>query len=116
MLFLKGLVLGFSIAAPVGPIGVLCIQRAGPKPARGSSHRPRPAPGRRQGGGGRGEGAAPGTRGDARRTGGGIHATPSGEVWQTNPVTAEAKLVFDTLGIKPQPRYYTLPTTHPNHV
>jgi threonine/homoserine/homoserine lactone efflux protein len=25
--FLKGLVLGFSIAAPVGPIGVLCIRR-----------------------------------------------------------------------------------------
>lgn len=25
--FLKGLLLGFSIAAPVGPIGVLCIQR-----------------------------------------------------------------------------------------
>ena len=25
--FLKGLVLGFSIAAPVGPIGILCIQR-----------------------------------------------------------------------------------------
>ncbi len=27
-LFLKGLVLGFSIAAPVGPIGVLCIRRS----------------------------------------------------------------------------------------
>lgn len=26
-LFVKGLVLGFSIAAPVGPIGVLCIRR-----------------------------------------------------------------------------------------
>ena len=26
-LFLKGLLLGFSIAAPVGPIGVLCIRR-----------------------------------------------------------------------------------------
>ncbi len=26
-LILKGLVLGFSIAAPVGPIGVLCIRR-----------------------------------------------------------------------------------------
>lgn len=26
-LFFKGLVLGFSIAAPVGPIGVLCIRR-----------------------------------------------------------------------------------------
>ena len=25
--FLKGLLLGFSIAAPVGPIGVLCIRR-----------------------------------------------------------------------------------------
>jgi threonine/homoserine/homoserine lactone efflux protein len=25
--FLKGIVLGFSIAAPVGPIGLLCIQR-----------------------------------------------------------------------------------------
>jgi threonine/homoserine/homoserine lactone efflux protein len=25
--FLKGLILGFSIAAPVGPIGLLCIQR-----------------------------------------------------------------------------------------
>ncbi len=25
--FLKGLIIGFSIAAPVGPIGVLCIQR-----------------------------------------------------------------------------------------
>jgi threonine/homoserine/homoserine lactone efflux protein len=25
--FLKGLILGFSIAAPVGPIGVLCIRR-----------------------------------------------------------------------------------------
>lgn len=27
MLFLRGLILGFSIAAPVGPIGVLCIRR-----------------------------------------------------------------------------------------
>ena len=27
LIFLKGLVLGFSIAAPVGPIGVLCIRR-----------------------------------------------------------------------------------------
>lgn len=27
LLFFKGLVLGFSIAAPVGPIGVLCIRR-----------------------------------------------------------------------------------------
>jgi threonine/homoserine/homoserine lactone efflux protein len=27
-LLLKGLVIGFSIAAPVGPIGVLCIRRA----------------------------------------------------------------------------------------
>ena len=26
-LFLKGLIIGFSIAAPVGPIGVLCIRR-----------------------------------------------------------------------------------------
>ena len=26
-IFLKGLILGFSIAAPVGPIGVLCIRR-----------------------------------------------------------------------------------------
>ena len=26
--FLKGLILGFSIAAPVGPIGILCIQRS----------------------------------------------------------------------------------------
>jgi threonine/homoserine/homoserine lactone efflux protein len=26
-LWLKGLVIGFSIAAPVGPIGILCIQR-----------------------------------------------------------------------------------------
>jgi threonine/homoserine/homoserine lactone efflux protein len=26
-LFLKGLILGFSIAAPVGPIGILCIRR-----------------------------------------------------------------------------------------
>ena len=26
-LFIKGLVLGFSIAAPVGPIGILCIRR-----------------------------------------------------------------------------------------
>ena len=25
--FMKGLIIGFSIAAPVGPIGVLCIQR-----------------------------------------------------------------------------------------
>ena len=25
---LKGVVLGFSIAAPVGPIGVLCIRRS----------------------------------------------------------------------------------------
>ena len=25
--FLKGLIIGFSIAAPVGPIGVLCIRR-----------------------------------------------------------------------------------------
>ncbi|WP_119065175.1 LysE/ArgO family amino acid transporter [Aggregatilinea lenta] len=27
MLFLRGLIIGFSIAAPVGPIGVLCIRR-----------------------------------------------------------------------------------------
>jgi threonine/homoserine/homoserine lactone efflux protein len=27
ILFIKGLLLGFSIAAPVGPIGVLCIRR-----------------------------------------------------------------------------------------
>ena len=27
-LFLKGLVIGFAIAAPVGPIGILCIQRS----------------------------------------------------------------------------------------
>ncbi|MEO1401011.1 MAG: LysE family transporter [Cyanobacteria bacterium J06635_1] len=27
MLFLKGILLGFAIAAPVGPIGVLCIRR-----------------------------------------------------------------------------------------
>ena len=26
-LFLRGLILGFAIAAPVGPIGLLCIQR-----------------------------------------------------------------------------------------
>ncbi|HEY9651627.1 MAG TPA: LysE family transporter, partial [Coleofasciculaceae cyanobacterium] len=25
--FIKGLIIGFSIAAPVGPIGVLCIHR-----------------------------------------------------------------------------------------
>ncbi len=25
--FVRGLVIGFSIAAPVGPIGVLCIRR-----------------------------------------------------------------------------------------
>ena len=25
--FIQGVVLGFSIAAPVGPIGVLCIRR-----------------------------------------------------------------------------------------
>ncbi len=28
ILLLKGLILGFSIAAPVGPIGLLCIQRS----------------------------------------------------------------------------------------
>ncbi|MHB1948192.1 MAG: LysE family translocator [Gammaproteobacteria bacterium] len=28
MLLLKGLLIGFAIAAPVGPIGVLCIQRS----------------------------------------------------------------------------------------
>ena len=27
ILFLKGVLIGFSIAAPVGPIGVLCIMR-----------------------------------------------------------------------------------------
>jgi len=27
LFFLKGLIIGFSIAAPVGPIGLLCIQR-----------------------------------------------------------------------------------------
>jgi threonine/homoserine/homoserine lactone efflux protein len=27
MIYLKGLIIGFSIAAPVGPIGVLCIRR-----------------------------------------------------------------------------------------
>src|ERR1700733_1886666 len=26
--FIKGLIIGFAIAAPVGPIGVLCIQRS----------------------------------------------------------------------------------------
>ncbi len=26
-IFLRGLLIGFSIAAPVGPIGVLCIRR-----------------------------------------------------------------------------------------
>jgi threonine/homoserine/homoserine lactone efflux protein len=26
-LFFKGVVIGFAIAAPVGPIGVLCIRR-----------------------------------------------------------------------------------------
>lgn len=26
-IFLKGIVLGFSIAAPVGPIGILCIRK-----------------------------------------------------------------------------------------
>ncbi|HET7535420.1 MAG TPA: LysE family transporter, partial [Candidatus Didemnitutus sp.] len=34
-MFLKGLILGFSIAAPVGPIGLLCIQRT---LARGRVH------------------------------------------------------------------------------
>jgi len=28
MLFIKGLIIGFAIAAPVGPIGILCIQRS----------------------------------------------------------------------------------------
>lgn len=28
MLFIKSLVIGFSIAAPVGPIGLLCVQRS----------------------------------------------------------------------------------------
>ena len=28
MLFVKSLVIGFSIAAPVGPIGLLCVQRS----------------------------------------------------------------------------------------
>ena len=27
LFFLKGLLIGFSIAAPVGPIGLLCVQR-----------------------------------------------------------------------------------------
>jgi threonine/homoserine/homoserine lactone efflux protein len=27
-LLLKGLIIGFAIAAPVGPIGILCIQRS----------------------------------------------------------------------------------------
>lgn len=27
-MFLKGLIIGFAIAAPVGPIGILCIQRS----------------------------------------------------------------------------------------
>lgn len=27
MFLIKGIILGFSIAAPVGPIGLLCIQR-----------------------------------------------------------------------------------------
>src|SRR4029077_8267163 len=27
-LFIKGLIIGFAIAAPVGPIGILCIQRS----------------------------------------------------------------------------------------
>lgn len=28
LLFIKGIILGFAIAAPVGPIGILCIQRS----------------------------------------------------------------------------------------
>ncbi|MFN3235183.1 MAG: LysE family translocator [Gammaproteobacteria bacterium] len=28
LIFLKGLIIGFAIAAPVGPIGLLCIQRS----------------------------------------------------------------------------------------
>lgn len=28
LLFLKGLMIGLAIAAPVGPIGILCIQRS----------------------------------------------------------------------------------------
>lgn len=28
MFFIKGLIIGFAIAAPVGPIGILCIQRS----------------------------------------------------------------------------------------
>ena len=27
-LFIKGLIMGLAIAAPVGPIGILCIQRS----------------------------------------------------------------------------------------
>jgi len=46
----------------------------------------------------------------------GIHATPSGEVWQTNPVSAKGKGISDTLGVKPPPRYYALPTPRPNRV
>lgn len=42
-----------------------------------------------------------------------IHRTPSGEVRQTNPTTAGQKGVFDTLSIKPPPRYYALPKPRP---
>ncbi|MCL4515692.1 MAG: IS1634 family transposase [Firmicutes bacterium] len=40
----------------------------------------------------------------------GGHRTHSGEVWQTNPADAEQKKLFETLQLKPPPRYYSIST------
>jgi hypothetical protein len=39
----------------------------------------------------------------------GIHGTRSGQVWQTSPSTADQTRAFQTLGVAPPPRYYSLP-------
>ncbi|MEW6033130.1 MAG: hypothetical protein AB1645_09700 [Bacillota bacterium] len=39
----------------------------------------------------------------------GIHQVQAGEVWQTSPPTADQTRVFQTLGVAPPPRYYSLP-------
>ncbi|MCL4516113.1 MAG: IS1634 family transposase [Firmicutes bacterium] len=40
----------------------------------------------------------------------GGHRTHSGEVWQTNPVDEGQKKLFETLKLKPPPRYYSIST------
>ena len=41
----------------------------------------------------------------------GIHQTPSGEVWQTNPLQPEVKKLLEQLKIKSPPRFYAMKPT-----